>query len=328
MQTTVTTSIRRAAGILRAGGLVAFPTETVYGLGAHAMDEAAVAGIFEAKARPPDNPLIVHVAHRSMIEQLTPDPGDPARRLMDAFFPGPVTLVLPASVAVPRNVTAGLDTVAVRMPDHPTAHALLAEVELPVAAPSANRSGRPSPTTWQAVFEDMNGRIPCILKGRAVRVGLESTVVDCSGRVPKVLRLGAVSCEMLREVCPEIRLAGTGDDTSASPGMKHRHYAPRAQVVLVDHADDVSGADRGDAGFIGLHRPAGRAFARQTVCSSVTMYARRLFSFFRSCDEHRLRVVYCERVSPEGLGRALMDRLVRAEAAHSIPPSGSGTARG
>ncbi|MGX8705953.1 MAG: L-threonylcarbamoyladenylate synthase, partial [bacterium] len=222
-------SLERAGELIRAGELVAFPTETVYGLGANALDEDAVKSIFEAKGRPGDNPLIVHI---SAIEQLAPlirvEPSDMARALMDACWPGPMTLIFPKSDAVPMAVTAGLDSVAIRFPAHPAARALIDAAQRPIAAPSANRSGRPSPTTAGHVMEDMDGHIPLILDGGPCAVGLESTVIDMTGDIPRILRPGGVTPERVAEICGGVRVDDAvlrplkDGERPRSPGMKYR----------------------------------------------------------------------------------------------------------
>jgi L-threonylcarbamoyladenylate synthase len=312
MKTLVTDSPEEAASFIRSGEIVAFPTETVYGLGGGAFSEDAVTKIFAAKMRPGDNPLIVHIYSRDQIDDLTNFVSIHAERLIQHFFPGPLTVILRKSEPVPYAVTAGLDTVGIRMPAHPTAQAFLAACGVPVAAPSANLSGRPSPTTWEAVLSDLDGRIPCLLRGGRSKVGLESTVVDCTGLTPLVLRAGAVPLEQLREVDPRIRLAPADNGANArSPGVKYRHYSPRARVVVTDRPPDrvpENGA------FIGLGAPLIAESPLVEVCRSVEEYAHELFDFFRRCDEASVPVILCQSVPETGLGLALMDRLRRAAA--------------
>lgn len=232
---------RLGGSILRAGGLVAFPTETVYGLGANGLDGDAVRRIFEAKGRPGDNPLILHVAKKNDVKQLWTRIPDAARTLMDAFWPGPLTLIFNRSSAVPDEVTAGLETVAVRMPDNKTALALIREAGVPVAAPSANTSGKPSPTMAEHVRHDMEGKIDLIIDGGPCRFGVESTVLSLVGK-PTILRPGAVTKEMLEAVAGPVALAPSilaplkAGETAASPGMKYRHYAPDAEVLVAEGA--------------------------------------------------------------------------------------------
>src|SRR5689334_3985504 len=222
MNTKITQSPSIAARYIAHGEIVAFPTETVYGLGAHIFNEEAIRKIFEAKGRPADNPLIAHIADLNQLPTITRDIPPVAQKLIAAFFPGPLTLVLPKHAKVPPLATAGLQTLGVRMPQHSIAAQFLRACGVPLVAPSANLSGRPSPTTWHAVRQDLYGRIACILKSDQTRVGLESTVVDCTREHPVVLRTGAVTLEQLREVIPEIEVAGADDPaTPKSPGQKY-----------------------------------------------------------------------------------------------------------
>ncbi len=256
--------LAEAGRILRTGGIVAFPTETVYGLGANGLDAVACAGIYEAKGRPSDNPLILHIADRSMIEQVARVVPEMAEKLLAAFCPGPITLILPKTEQVPLRITGGLDTVGVRMPENDIARSMIQQAGVPIAAPSANLSGRPSPTTAASVYRDMKDRIPLILDGGACVFGVESTIVDCTGEVATILRPGAITREMLVEVLGEVRLdpalknlragvglsAGTeekiadgvrldpvfGPGTAApkAPGMKYTHYAPKVPLTLLE----------------------------------------------------------------------------------------------
>ena len=310
METLLTADPSIAAAIIRGGGIIAFPTETVYGLGANVFDETAVAKIFEAKRRPADNPLIAHIGELPQIEELCEAITAPARKLIDAFFPGPLTVVVRKSARVPLIATAGLDTIGIRMPRHELARNFLAACGTPVVAPSANISGRPSPTTWEAVFEDLDGRIDCILQGEATEIGLESTVVDCTGEVPIVLRSGAIGIEEIRQIVPETtHFAGDVKDAVASPGMRHKHYSPRAKVVNVGDASEAKAAE--NAAFIGLEA-RGVEFKKSALCGSAEEYAHRLFAFFRECDGDGIDIIFCQRVDETGIGRALMDRLRRA----------------
>lgn len=312
MKTNRTESPTAAAVFIRNGGLVAFPTETVYGLGASVFDANAVAKIFEAKRRPADNPLIAHVANLEQVRELTTEIGDNARKLIDTFFPGPLTIVLNKADPVPMIATAGLETIGVRMPRHELAREFLNSCGVPVVAPSANISGRPSPTTWQAVLEDLDGRIDCILQGEATEIGLESTVVDCTGEVPILLRQGAVSLEQLRGVLPEtIAFEPAEGAVVRSPGLKHRHYSPRAKVVLADLRSEISDLRSESSAFIGIGKPKA-VFERELICRSIEEYAHSLFEFFRECDRAGIKTIYCEEVSEIGIGGALMDRLRRA----------------
>ena len=245
--------LKEAASILRSGGLVAFPTETVYGLGGNALDEDAARKIYAAKGRPSDNPLIAHVSCVEEVEPLVKEIPEAGRKLMEAFWPGPLTMIFPKSEKVPYGTTGGLDTVAIRMPDDPVANRLIALAGVPVAAPSANTSGRPSPTTADHVWQDMNGRIEMIIDGGPVGIGVESTIVDVSSAVPSVLRPGAITMEMLAEVLGEVSVDPailgplSADVRPKAPGMKYKHYAPKADLTLVEPgtgAERESGAEQ------------------------------------------------------------------------------------
>ena len=321
-----------AARLLAEGELVAFPTETVYGLGAHAMDAQAVLGIFSAKGRPADNPLIVHIHDRSQLDAIC-EVNDAAIRLMDAFWPGPLTIILPRKDAVPNAVTANLDTVAVRMPAHPVALALLKACNLPVAAPSANRSGKPSPTSAKHVFDDMEGRIPLIIDGGESDVGLESTVISLVGEKPCILRPGGVTKAMLEEVLGPVDLAGSilrpleKGEKALSPGMMYKHYSPDGQVTLIEGAEaDVVEALRklyAHAASEG-HRACVMCFTEHVAAladcqphdigskDDPSEVAHRLFATLRGLDEEKMDVIFSEVVPPEGVGLAVMNRLGRA----------------
>ena len=331
-------SIRQAAALLREGQLVAFPTETVYGLGANAFDAAAVLSIFAAKGRPADNPLIVHIHSRSQLQAICSVP-DGAEALMDAFWPGPLTLLMPRKPAVPEQVTAGLDTVAVRMPSHPVARELLRVCQLPVAAPSANRSGKPSPTTAAHVAADLDGRVPLILDGGSCEVGLESTVLDlCHGK-PCILRPGGITREMLLSVLPEVEVAGSvlrplkSGETARSPGMRYRHYAPDGQVWL------VTGGEQETLAALRLLTRQAEANGHRSCVMCFTGHldalrdchphdigdrsrpeetAQRLFDTLRRLDAEGMDVIFSEVLPPEGIGLAVMNRLGRAAAFRTI----------
>ncbi len=298
-----------AASFLFNGGLVVFPTETVYGLGANALDEEAVKRIYLAKGRPSSNPLIVHIGSFADTSRVADEINPLAQRLMKAFFPGPLTLILPRHPSLPKIVSGGLDTVAIRMPAFPLAMKFLKAAGIPVAAPSANISGRPSATTWQSAAEDLNHRVHCILCGPPATVGLESTVVDCTGVHPSLLRPGAIGIESLRNVVSEFSSAPP--DTRRSPGMRYNHYAPTAQIRIVETPRDATPGQR--KGYIGLLPPSTNTkFQACLIPSDINEYAHKLFEFFRECDRSGIRIIYCQRVAETDLGRALMDRLRHA----------------
>lgn len=312
LQTILTESAEEAAACIRRGELAAFPTETVYGLGGDAMDADAVAAIFNAKERPADNPLIAHVHSLAQLDGLTASLTPSAEQLIEAYFPGPLTVILKRASTVPAIVSAGLDTIAVRMPAHELALEFLKACDTPVAAPSANRSGRPSPTSWEDVYADLKGRIACILKGDPSKVGVESTVVDCTEQIPRILRSGGISVDNLRQLLPEIEMATKPEsDIVRSPGMKYRHYAPVATVHL---ASSPGGVPEGHTiGYIGLDsHPYPERLGMHLTCPSPEAYAHELFRFFRRCDRARIRDIYCQQIPRTGLGLAVMDRVERA----------------
>ncbi len=332
-------AIALAARLFAQGQLVAFPTETVYGLGANALDPKAVLSIFAAKGRPADNPLIVHIHDAAQLEGLCTLP-EGAEKLMDAFWPGPLTILFPKTDRIPDEVTAGLPTVAVRMPSMPCTREMLKACGLPIAAPSANRSGRPSPTTAAHVLEDMEGRIPLILDGGSCQVGLESTVVDlCHGR-PTILRPGGVTKEMLEAALgEEVLLAGSilrplrPDEKALSPGMRYRHYAPKGTVTLVEGTEtDVVRAmktlydrDRAEGKKTCVlcfteHLEALRSCRPHDLGSreDQAQVAHRLFDLLRKLDQEGMETIYSEVVPPEGVGLAVMNRLGRAAAFRSL----------
>ena len=326
-------AIARAAEILRAGGTVAFPTETVYGLGANALDATAVAKIFAAKERPGWDPLIVHIADRAMLEVVAAEVGQDAHRLMEAFWPGPLTLLLPRSARVPELVTAGLAKVGVRMPAHPTAHALLLAAAVPVAAPSANRFGRTSPTSAAHVAEDLDGRIDAILDGGATTHGVESTVVDVNADECVIYRPGVITLEQIREVCHGkvwvLEKDERAEKAAPAPGMGVRHYAPRARLILVDgegarqrvEFERVALRSERAGEVVGLMVPDG--FPAAFLGPSAKIYewgrwdhekelAQHLYAGLRWLDAAGATVIVCPMPVAGGIGVAMRDRLVRA----------------
>ena len=313
--------IARAAAVIRNGGLVAFPTETVYGLGADATNERAVQKIFEAKRRPPDNPLIAHVAGRYMLDRVASGISREAERLIERFWPGPLTLVFARKPAVAAAVTAGLDTVAVRMPENRVAVELIRAADLPLAAPSANLSGRPSPTRAEHVLRDLEGRVDMILDGGATSIGIESTVLDMTVDPPAILRPGWVTRELLSEVVGPICALPSTEELRRSPGTRHRHYSPRARVVLAEQAEPEFIArlckeylKDGRVGFIGSARididEAG--FYSINLDNNACAYARSIYNALRELDEKDLRVIVVEGIDDSREGAAVMDRLRRA----------------
>jgi L-threonylcarbamoyladenylate synthase len=314
-------AIERAASIIRGGRLVAFPTETVYGLGADAMNEAAVQKIFEAKGRPADNPIIVHVCGGEMLNTVSARVGAKAQLLAGRFWPGPLSMVLKRNPKISALVSAGLDTVAVRMPRSNIALGLIRQAGTPVAAPSANISGRPSPTVASHVLDDLDGKIDLILDGGPTSIGLESTVLDMTADPPLILRPGWITREQLIEVVGPVESAATEEEFKRSPGTRHPHYTPRARVVLVEGATPSilkgvleSHLGKGKTGFIGhtAGLPGSPNLDAVTVRNSADDYARSIYNALRELDDRGAQVVVVEGIEDTGEGAAVMDRLRRA----------------
>jgi len=306
--------IARAVAALRAGDLVAFPTETVYGLGADAMREDAVRAIFSAKGRPPDNPLIVHLADAAQVDRVVRSWTPLARRLAAAWWPGPLTLVLDASPDVPAVTTGGLATVAVRVPDHPVAQTLLREVDLPIAAPSANRSGRPSPTRADHVANDLGEGVAVVLDGGPCPVGVESTVVDARGDHPLILREGSITREHLGALDGSANRAAR----RASPGTRYRHYTPDCRVVVASPGDASQAATglRDEGWRVGLVAtvPAPDGVIELARFVDAAGLAQQFYAALRAAETAEVDVAVVEAVDEIGVGRAVMDRLRRAAA--------------
>jgi L-threonylcarbamoyladenylate synthase len=316
--------IKVAARLILEGKLVAFPTETVYGLGADALNAKAVRKIFEAKGRPADNPLIVHIAKLEDLKMVAREVPEEARLLAKKFWPGPLTLVLPKAETVPPITTGGLDTVAVRMPAHPIALALIEESR-PLAAPSANISGKPSPTSAEHVIDDFYGKIAGIIDGGETWVGVESTVLDLTGEVPVLLRPGGLPLEELEEVIGPIKIhpAVRGEDTdlAKAPGMKYRHYSPNAQVVVVEGSPE--GRMRKIEELVWEYRKKGYRVGvmatRETDADEFYFLgrtpdevAKNLFKALRELDKRGVDVIIAEGIEEEGIGLAVMNRLKKA----------------
>lgn len=329
-------ALRRAGDILRAGGLVAFPTETVYGLGGDALNGDACRRIYEAKGRPSDNPLIVHICRLEDIYGLVSELPEPARRAAEAFWPGSLTMILPKSGRVPRETTGGLDTVAVRFPSHPVAQKLIEYGGGYVAAPSANSSGRPSPTAAEYVVEDMAGRIAMIIDGGSCEIGLESTIVDFTVSPPQILRPGYITEEMLAGVVGKVDMDVTmltpdSGQAPRAPGMKYRHYAPKGELVIVEGepervisyingrtAEDGAAGER--TGVIATRELCDRYRADAVRCiggrQEEADIARNLYAILRRFDEEGVTRIYSESFPAKGLGQAIMNRLLKAAGHH------------
>ena len=319
MKTTITNNPAVAAEFIKAGEIAAFPTETVYGLGANAYSEKAVKKIFKAKGRPADNPLIVHVANKKDISLLAREITPSAKKIISKFFPGPVTVILKKNEIIPGATTASLDTIAIRMPASKLALALIKAAGAPIAAPSANLSGSPSPTNFIHVLRDFNKKIPCLLIGPSARYGLESTVIDCTGKHPVILRPGSLTLEQIKRLDKNTVIQKRAEKIK-SPGQKYKHYSPKANVKIQNpNVKTKSAAVKSKTlkvkhgyAFIGLNREMGKGFEKVLICRSMNDYARKLFSFFRECDEEGIKTIYCQKVDEKGIGAAIMNRLKKA----------------
>lgn len=334
--------LKEAAGILQNGGLVAFPTETVYGLGGDATDKEASRKIYQAKGRPSDNPLIVHIADFKQLEDISQDLPKEARALADAFWPGPLTMVVNKNNVIPYETTGGLDTVAVRMPSHPVALALIKESGCMIAAPSANTSGRPSPTKASHVYEDLNGKIEAILDGGPVDIGLESTIVDLTEDVVTILRPGYINKQMLEAVVGQVQIDpgivynDKGTTTGArpkAPGMRYKHYAPKGDLTIVSGNEDavvkainsmaVDAISQGSrVGIIATSATAGRYDAGNVLVigdrDDERSIAHNLYDILRQFDEMNVDVIYSESFATPQIGQAIMNRLLKAAGQKTI----------
>ena len=329
--------LQEAGRIIREGGLVAFPTETVYGLGGDALNKESSKKIYEAKGRPSDNPLIVHICKMEDLKSIVEEIPEDVKRLAEAFWPGPLTVIMKKSELVPKETTGGLDTVAVRMPSHPVALKFIECAGGYVAAPSANVSGRPSPTKAKYVIEDMTGRIDMILDGDGIDIGLESTIVDMTGEKPEILRPGYITKDMLEKVLGEVSVDKTildinCKDAPKAPGMRYRHYAPKGQLMIVEGKAEVTvekineltakAHTRGEkVGIIGTeetkHKYQGDSIKSVGKRSDEDSIARTLYTILREFDDEGITVIYSESFSECAMGQAIMNRLLKA-AGHQI----------
>jgi L-threonylcarbamoyladenylate synthase len=310
-------SIKQAALIIKKGGLVAFPTETVYGLGADAFNPKAVAKIFEAKKRPYFDPLIIHIDDRRLVKKLCRKVNKRAKILMDRFWPGPLTLVLPKSKAVPDIVTAGLDTVAVRVPSHPVALALIKEAGVPIAAPSANRFGKLSPTEARHIFKQLKNRIEAIIDGGRCPIGVESTVVDVSSKIPRILRPGGLPIEELKKALGGAELEiETTSKRPRSPGQLKSHYQPATPLKII-RRKNFRVSKNIKAGFLAFKNSKNKfPFRRVEILSpsgDLREAATNFFAALHRLDKAHLDIIYAEKVPEKGLGVAIMDRLYKAD---------------
>lgn len=329
--------IKEAGEIIKKGGLVAFPTETVYGLGGDALNEASSAKIYAAKGRPSDNPLIVHITNMEALVKIVKEIPEEACLLAKKYWPGPLTMIFYKSDAVPFATTGGLETVAVRMPSHRTARALIDAAGGYIAAPSANRSGRPSPTIARYVIEDLEGQVEMIIDGGEVSIGLESTIIDLTSGCPTILRPGYITGDMLREAVGQVDIDRTIIDNHSkqapkAPGMKYRHYAPRGSLTIVEGEPDavvdyindklsafqkegirtgVIATDETAVRYLGdVIKSAGKREDEEAI-------ARHLFRILREFDDDQVQVIFAESFPCEGIGQAIMNRLLKA-AGHQV----------
>lgn len=331
-------AVREAGKILKEGGLVAFPTETVYGLGADALNARAAEKIYAAKGRPSDNPLIVHIAHMDALDRIVSDIPEKAYALAGAFWPGPITMIFNKAECVPYGTTGGLDTVAVRMPDHETARAVIDAGGGYIAAPSANTSGRPSPTMAEHVREDLDGKIDMIVDGGSVEIGVESTIIDLTVTPPMILRPGAVTKEMLEGILGEVTedkalLGADSKEAPKAPGMKYRHYAPKAKLSIVEGQTEqvireINRLSRekekegSRVGIIGTEETVGRYGCGLVKCIGTRQdeatVASRLYAILREFDGEDVEYIFSESFSGDGIGNAVMNRLLKAAGHHVI----------
>ena len=331
--TTSEKDINTAGGIIADGGLVAFPTETVYGLGASAFDTGAAKKIYAAKGRPSDNPLIVHIADKLQLSDIAAEITDEAKIVIDKFMPGPITVILKKKPSVPDTVTAGLQTVAIRFPSNETAQRLIKAAGVPIAAPSANLSGKPSPTTAAHVIADMTGRIDAIIDGGACDVGVESTIVDFTGDKPEILRPGGVTYDDLKAAGLDIIINKNilksigANEVPKSPGMKYKHYAPNAEVTVVEGEKDavqkkikelLKSVDGKTAGVLAMYGAEYDDAVILTAGESNREYAKNLFSALREFDNLGVEIVFAEFCEKDGYGLAVKNRLYKAAAQRVI----------
>jgi L-threonylcarbamoyladenylate synthase len=314
--------IEMATEILRSGGLVAFPTETVYGLGADAFNPVAVNKVFAVKGRPADNPLIVHIAEYEQIKELTRTIPPVGKVLADTFWPGPLTLVVKSSPTIPKVVTGELDTVAVRVPNHNVTLELIKKLSRPIVGPSANKSGRPSPTTAQHVYDDLNGEINLILDAGPTLIGIESTVVDVTVTPPLILRFGGLTREKIEQLIGKVQTTEDKIALKKSPGTQYRHYAPEAKVVLFEKGDKLAfdqlyGKYIEEGKRVGFILNSGDVLnlpseLGKIISDDINKYSQQLFEMLRDLDKLHADIILVESVDESGLGKAVMDRLKRA----------------
>lgn len=329
-------ALKRAGQCIKDGGLVAFPTETVYGLGGDGLNEVAAKNIYLAKGRPSDNPLILHINDQKMLGRIVSEVTPMAKKIMTAFCPGPITIILPKSNIVPKAVTGGLDTIAVRMPDNDIARALIKYADTPIAAPSANISGRPSPTTAQAVYKDLQSRIDMVLDGGACQFGVESTIVDCTEDIPIILRPGAITKEMLEEIFPVVKIdkAIVGANVvPKAPGMKYKHYAPKVDMILIEGDNEKMSSSikeilhkyENEGKKVGLlvSDEVANELNHQNTFSygsqeNLAQIASEIYEGLRYFDDKDVDIILAQGTTDKGIGLAIMNRFHKASGFNSI----------
>lgn len=329
-------ALKRAGQCIKDGGLVAFPTETVYGLGGDGLNEVAAKNIYLAKGRPSDNPLILHINDQKMLGRIVSEVTPMAKKIMTVFCPGPITIILPKSNIVPKAVTGGLDTIAVRMPDNDIARALIKYADTPIAAPSANISGRPSPTTAQAVYKDLQSRIDMVLDGGACQFGVESTIVDCTEDIPIILRPGAITKEMLEEIFPVVKIdkAIVGANVvPKAPGMKYKHYAPKVDMILIEGDNEKMSSSikeilhkyENEGKKVGLlvSDEVANELNHQNTFSygsqeNLAQIASEIYEGLRYFDDKDVDIILAQGTTDKGIGLAIMNRLHKASGFNSI----------
>lgn len=319
----LTDIFKQAADVINKGGLVVFPTETVYGLGANAYDDEAVKKIFKAKNRPMDNPLIVHISDFDMLKGLVREISDDAKKLMDKFFPGPLTLIMKKSDKIPNSVSNNLDTVGIRMPSDKEANAFIKACNTPIAAPSANISKRPSITNKKYLVEELSGKVDMILCSKSSQIGLESTVLDVSTDKVKLLRPGKISAKEIEEVIHKKVYGYSKEDAllPKSPGMKYEHYKPKTKVIVLSGEDKaiedyLNNLDKENVGFLGLNNVLNRVVNSKVLLKSlgedINEASKNLYFLLREMDKEQLNIIYAQAMPTDGIGLAYMNRLLKS----------------
>lgn len=306
------------ASLLKKGEVVALPTETVYGLGANALNPKAVKKIFKAKGRPTDNPLIVHIYNMKQLKLIAKDISDDAKKLMRKFWPGPLTLILPKTKKVPDIITAGRETVGVRMPHHRIALALIRNADLPIAAPSANSFGKPSPTISKHVIEDLSGKIAAIIDGGSVKIGIESTIIDMTSKTPVLLRPGGITLEEIQKIIGKISVHESVNHPqkkmkdALAPGMKYKHYSPKAKVILLEKTSLKKALEMYPSAIaISLNKTI-KEKKNVKYIKNLNHLAKEIFFYFREADEKNIPIIIVDKIPEKGIGMSILNRVKKA----------------